>query len=99
MKRGQQEASPPAQGGNDATFRTLRKCIKNEAEVALFKRSETFAELMGFVLGCNQAGAPAAACSYIFISSHLGVTSEGHQQRTTPSLLPFRFRPRFASCR
>ncbi len=73
VKRGQQEASPPAQGGNDATFRTLRKCIKNEAEVALFKRSETFAELMGFVLGCNQAGALAAACLYIFITSHLGV--------------------------
>jgi hypothetical protein len=46
----------PAQGGNDSTFRTLQKCIKNEGEVALFKRSDTFAELTGFILGCNQAG-------------------------------------------
>ena len=47
----------PAQGGNDPTFRSLRKCIKNEGEVALFKRSETFANLVGFILACNQAGA------------------------------------------
>jgi hypothetical protein len=46
----------PAQGGNDSTFRSLEKWIKNEAEVALFKRGETFADLMGFILACNQAG-------------------------------------------
>ncbi len=48
--------SGPAQGGNDATFRSLQKWIKNESDVALFKRSETFADLMGFILACNQAG-------------------------------------------
>jgi hypothetical protein len=34
--------------------------------VALFKRSETFADLMGFILACNQAGfgpRPAVPCA------------------------------------